>query len=436
MWILNKYRLFELIVGSIISLSILLFLTVRGATNIAVILLSLMGLFSFIKGIPKNKSIISNAHLLLITIGFGALFIATLAAQIGRNQYQISSLDGPLRIFLGFFVFILLQQVKLNLIYLLSLLIPMSLIFLLIDLAYFDKAFLTNWGGRYASYFVDPNTLGGQCGIFSALTFYFLISQFRKNIFFDLIRLIGFFSGIVITFYAQSRGGWLALISMFIFILLIERLSFFKRIKERNLYFYLLIFIILLFCSLFFTINKTYLLNRTDSVFFEINLWLQNTSNFHEGAIYSRLGMWEVGFLLANESLFFGFGEKYLGISVAKFYDYLPLKLHHPLNILIGTGPHSDFLAKLLASGIIGAFAYVITILIPLLFFFKFIHHTSQSLRVSARLGTAYLIGIVITGLFNETLSLKYLCSFYGFILAIFLASIFINEPVNPYESK
>jgi O-antigen ligase len=120
-------------------------------------------------------------------------------------------------------------------------------------------------------------------------------------------------------------------------------------------------------------INKTYLLNRTDSVFFEINLWMQNTSNFHEGAIYSRLGMWEVGFLLANESLFFGFGEKYLGISVAKFYDFLPLNLHHPLNILIGTGPHSDFLAKLLASGIIGAFAYVITIFIPLLFFFKFI---------------------------------------------------------------
>ena len=183
MWILNKYRPFELIVGSIISLSILLFLTVRGATNIGVILLSLMGFFLFIKGIPKNKSIISNGHLLLITIGFGALFIATLAAQIGRNQYQISSLDGPLRIFLGFFIFILLQQIKLNLIYLLSLLIPISLIFLLIDLTYFDKAFLIIWGGRYASYFVDPNTLGGQCGIFSALSFYFLFSQFGKNIF-------------------------------------------------------------------------------------------------------------------------------------------------------------------------------------------------------------------------------------------------------------
>jgi hypothetical protein len=110
----------------------------------------------------------------------------------------------------------LLQQIKLNLIYLLSLVIPISLFFLFIDLTYFDKVFLTNWGGRYASYFVDPNTLGGQCGIFSALAFYFLISEFRKNIFFDLIRFIGFLSGIVITFYAQSRGGWLAFISIFI----------------------------------------------------------------------------------------------------------------------------------------------------------------------------------------------------------------------------
>jgi hypothetical protein len=112
MSIINKNRLFELIVGSIISLSILLFLTVRGATNIGVILLSLIGLFLFLKGIPKNKSIISNGHFLFITIGFSALFIGTLAAQIGRNQYQISSLDGPIRIFLGFFVFILLHRLN------------------------------------------------------------------------------------------------------------------------------------------------------------------------------------------------------------------------------------------------------------------------------------------------------------------------------------
>jgi O-antigen ligase len=436
MSIINKNRLFELIVGSIISLSILLFLTVRGATNIGVILLSLIGLFLFIKGIPKNKSIISNGHFLLITIGFGALFIGTLAAQIGRNQYQISSLDGPIRIFLGFFVFILLQQIKLNLIYLLSLVIPISLFFLFIDLTYFDKVFLTNWGGRYASYFVDPNTLGGQCGIFSALAFYFLISEFRKNIFFDLIRFIGFLSGIVITFYAQSRGEWLAFISIFIFILWIERTFIYKLTKERDLNFYFYIFIFLIFCILFFSFNKMHLLARTDSIYSEIILWKDGNAKLHEGAVSSRLAMWEVGLLLSKQHFFFGFGEKYLAISVSKFYESLPPNLHDPLNILIGTGPHSDFLAKLLASGIIGAFAYIITIFIPLLLFFKFIHHTSQSLRFPARLGTAYLIGIVITGLFNETLSLKYLCSFFGFIIAIFLASIFITEPVNPHESK
>jgi O-antigen ligase len=143
-----------------------------------------------------------------------------------------------------------------------------------------------------------------------------------------------------------------------------------------------------------------------------------------------------VSFLLSKESFLFGFGEKDLGRSVGKFYDYFPPNLHDPLNILIGTGPHSDLLAKLLASGIIGALAYFLTILIPLYLFLQFINHSSQYIRSTARLGTAYIIGIVIAGLFNETLSLKYLCSFYGFILAIFLASIFINEPVNPYESK
>jgi O-antigen ligase len=146
--------------------------------------------------------------------------------------------------------------------------------------------------------------------------------------------------------------------------------------------------------------------------------------------------MWEVGFLLSKQSIFFGFGEKYLIISAQKFYDYLPSNLHQSLYILIGVGPHSDFLAKLLASGIIGALAYVLTFFIPLSFFLKFIGHSLLNLRVTARLGTAYLIGIMIAGLFNETLSLKYLCSFYGLFLAIFLASIFVSEPMHPYEPK
>jgi O-antigen ligase len=443
MWILNKYRLFELIVGSIISLSILLFLIVRGATNIGVILLSLMGLFLFIKGIQKNKSIISNGDLLLITIGFSALFIATLAAQIGRNQYQISSLDGPLRIFLGFFIFILLLRVKLNLIYLLSLVIPITLIFLLIYLKFFNAQLISDWGikygiwgGRYATYFVDPNTLGGQCSIFTVLSFYFLISQFNKKTIYDFIRLLGFLSGLIISMYAQSRAGWLAFICGFIFVLWAERTSIYKMIKKPNVSFYILIIFNIIFCYILYLENKTLFTKRTETIFNEAILWAQVSDDVNEGAIHSRLGMWEVGILLVKENFYFGLGEKYLASSVEKFYNYLSPNLLHALNILIATGPHSDLLAKFLASGIIGAFAYLLVIFIPLFFFLKFITHYSQSIQAPAKLGAAYLIGIMITGLFNETLSLKYLCSFYGLLIAIFLASIFTTKTVNPYEPK
>jgi O-antigen ligase len=423
----DKNNFCELIVAIILSLSILLFLIIRGATNIGVILLSLLGLILLIQDLKKNKLNILSGHFLLLSIGFGALFIASLSAQIGSNQFQISSLDGPLRIFLGLFIFILLLRIKLNLIYLLSLIIPISLFFLFIDLTFFDKAFLNNWGGRYASYFVDPNTLGGQCGILTALNFYFLITQFKKKILLDLLRLLGVFSGLALTFYAQSRGGWLSFICIFIFILLIERSIIYKLLKERDLNFFFYTFALLTFCILLYAFNKTQLLARTASIYSEIILWKDGYPNLYEGAVYARLAMWEVGLLLLKEKFFFGFGENHMEFSILKYYESFPPELQEPLNIIVKTGPHSDFLAKALASGILGVFGYFFTILIPLFFFLKFFYCPLQIPRDSARLGTSYIIGIVISGLFNEALSLKYLCSFYGLLLAIFLASIFKN---------
>ena len=334
---LNKENFCELIVALILSLSILLFLIVRGATNIGIILLSLLGLILLIQDFKINKSNFFKGHFLLLSIGFGAFFIASLSAQIGRNQYQISSLDGPLRIFLGFFIFILLLRIKLNLIHLLSLLIPISLFLLFIDLTFVDKAFIKNWGGRYASYFVDPNTLGGQCGILTALNFYFLITQFKKKIVLDILRLLGGFSGLALTFYAQSRGGWLAFISIFIFILWIERSIIYKLLKERDLHFFFYTFSLLIFCILLFSFNKSQVLARTASIYSEIILWKDGYPNLYEGAVYARLAMWEVGLLLLKEKIFFGFGENHMAFSILKYYESFPPELHEPLNIIIKT---------------------------------------------------------------------------------------------------
>ena len=49
---------------------------------------------------------------------------------------------------------------------------------------------------------------------------------------------------------------------------------------------------------------------------------------------------------------------------------------------------------------------------------------------MASRVGLCYIVGVFIAGLSNEQLSLKYLCTFYGLMIAVLLAQI-LYQPSN-----
>jgi O-antigen ligase len=94
------------------------------------------------------------------------------------------------------------------------------------------------------------------------------------------------------------------------------------------------------------------------------------------------------------------------------------------INTMAATGPHSDILSKLLSAGLFGLGAYLSLLLVPFSIFWK--HRNAQDFNVkqAARIGLFYITGIFIAGLSNEQLSLKYLCTFYGLMIATLLAQV------------
>ncbi len=418
---INKTTFNQFLVILLIG-SILAYLSIRGITNIGIICLGICGIFLLFKNDAKISTKINQKYLILIFIGFSSIFLSTLAAQIFKNPLQASSFDGPLRILLGFFIFTLFLQVQNNLLRALTLTIPTSLIILFISLTFFDHHFIANWGGRYASYFVDPNTLGGQTSILSILCLYlFLIDKYRNQLV-RLILLTGFIVGFSMMFHAQSRGGWLA----FTMLLLLTLFFVFKQTKvdirsisKVDLSFFALLTI---YFAYFIYDNYTDLLSRLAPITNEIVLWKDGGENLENTSVGARLGIWEVSFLLIQESLLFGFGERNLTNEIKIISIEIPTYLAGPMAILLGTGPHSDMLAKLLANGVIGLLAYFCTVGIPFYFFTKFQVSKNTDVMIASRLGILYLAGVFICGLFNETLSLKYLCSFYALIVAALLA--------------
>ena len=99
------------------------------------------------------------------------------------------------------------------------------------------------------------------------------------------------------------------------------------------------------------------------------------------------------------------------------------------------TGPHSDILSKLLSSGLIGLVAYLAVLWIPFYFFWNNRNAALANNKKAARIGMCYVVGVFIAGLSNEQLSLKYLCSFYGLIIATLLAQV-LNQHTAQYAAN
>lgn len=427
----------ERLIPILVSISVLSYLSIRGITNAITIGLALLGLWVWIRNFQNIKNIVGLKKLVIIAIASGSLLIATLLSQIFKNPFQISSFDGPSRIFIGFFIFILLYQTKKKWLEILSIVLPISLVLLCLNLLFIDQNYISNWGGRYASYFVDPNTLGGQTAILSVLCLSLLFYKFNQPVLYQINLLIGSMSGFIVMFQSQSRGGWLAFAAMLICLSFLQYKSIKNIFQENRIRFTFFIIILITFFFGFLLFNYDQFLARLNSIGAEISLWKDSSQNLGQTAVGARLGMWEASLLLIQESPLFGFGEQNLRGSIMSLSEKIPIYLSEPLAILIGTGPHSDILAKLLANGLFGFVAYMATLGGPAYLFFNSLKYANhKSAKAAANLGLIYICGLFFCGLFNETLSLKYLCSFYAMMVAILLASTLSIDPVTQNEPQ
>jgi O-antigen ligase len=182
----------------------------------------------------------------------------------------------------------------------------------------------------------------------------------------------------------------------------------------------LLISIFFVFLMGFYFSEK--LSTRIIGGYFEILNWFSG-ANLDTSA-GTRLSIWKFSFQFAIESLLFGYGEEK---NMMQVLQNSPLNIaanETAINTMALTGPHSDILSKLLSAGLFGLGAYLSLLLVPFTIFWKYRNTRDFNVKQAARIGLFYIIGVFIAGLSNEQLSLKYLCTFYGLIIATLLAQV------------
>jgi O-antigen ligase len=407
----------NLLVILVFTYGILGYLSLRGAINTSVLILLIISLIEFF----FTKKRYDSTDFLILAV-FSGLFFSTLLSQIIRNDYQISSLDGPSRLLAAGILFIWLRRKAINLVRIFETTLPVSLLTLaaLIHFNVFTLPYHA-WGGRFATNFVDPNTLGSQTMLLGFVCFGLIRNTKSEPTTLLLLKILGGCAGLYISFFAQSRGGWIAFPFM-IFIWFIFSLG--KLNNHKNSFAKMLLILAIFSASLFILYKESSVFkHRIEHSITEISRYKTNSGA--ENAIGLRLQMWEISLIALRESPWVGYGEDSFKKNVASVFEKMPAHLTMAQSTLIYTGPHSDLLAKSLSSGIFGLLSYLGLIFVPMYIFFKQRSSINRDVRFAGKVGILITMGFFITGLSNENLSLKYLCSFYGVIVVMLLSAIY-----------
>ena len=427
---LQYSKLDWLVIGAIFSFPIF-FMTVRHAVHVPLFFLLLLTIYQGLTKTPAPFRIQARQDLFILFV-FSSLFLAALISQLFRGTIHFAAFDGPSRLLVAGVVFLFLKQWNLPYIKILGAAIPLGLIFTFIALQIHPG---DSWGDRYAIYFVDPNSLGSQSFILGLLSLLMIRSTKHESIYLLLLKLIGGLIGLYISVGSGSRGAWLTapFIFFMIFIFRVGDINSAPASSKQKMWLQTIAIVFAVFTvalASFFLTEK--ISSRIISAYFEITNWFSGSDL--EGSAGIRLSMWKFSFEFANQSLLFGYGEEKNMLMTLK---------DSPLNIpanqvaiitMAGTGPHSDILSKLLSAGIIGLAAYFLILIAPSFMFWKNRNSTDADKKIASRIGIYYIVGIFIAGLSNEQLSLKYLCTFYGLMIATLLAQVLYQSTAKNHH--
>jgi O-antigen ligase len=417
----NAYPKLDWLIITAIFMFPITFLAVRHGVHVSLFVLLLIAAHQFWRFGIKNIQFDYPQDLIILLI-FSGLFLSVLISQISRGAIHFAAFDGPSRILFAGIVFIFIKQLNIPYIKILSITIPVGLVCIFLSLQMNPSL---NWGGRYATYFVDPNTLGSQTFILGILSTLLTGWAWGRSRALSVLLATGGVIGLYISLGTGSRGAWLTA-PFLLLLLLILRIGDISRAietqKERlRLQALMIIMGIITIMAISLYLSDT-LSVRIISGYVEVQNWFSGKDL--EGSAGIRLSMWKFGLQFSSESFLFGYGEE---------KNMLQILQNSPLNIpanelAIGTmaytGPHSDILSKLLTSGIFGLVAYLGLVFLPFMIFWQHRNEINPDKKMASRVGLYYITGIFIAGFSNEQLSLKYLCTFYGLMIATLLAQV------------
>ena len=181
------------------------FLTLRHGVHAPLFALLTIAGYCYWQG--ETTGLKHNSSLdVIVFLTFLGLILSVLFSQVFRGTIHFAAFDGPSRILIAGIVFLFLKQLKIPYIRILSISIPVGLISTFISLKLNPGAY---WDGKFATYFVDPNTLGTQSFILGLIALLVVRFYGKSLAILTALQVVGGLMGIYISIGSGSRGAWM-----------------------------------------------------------------------------------------------------------------------------------------------------------------------------------------------------------------------------------
>lgn len=414
-------RIENVLLVSALALFPLLYLTMRGWTNTLTIVLFSLAVIHFFR-LPRSawgiKNISGTEWAVVMALASG--FLAILISQLLRQDVVIRAYDGPLRMLLAAPVFLLLMKKKIDFVQVFQFICPLSLLILLV-FVHSDPVQMQAWGGRFSTYFVDPNAFGVNTMLLSFLCLFSIDAVTKDGAALRLLKYAGFLAGFYLEMKSQTRGAWLAEPVMLALWVAIQWQS-----KSKQELLISTVITVLAILGLYFLVDFFHV--RVNSIYQEISSWLNKTNIDTSAGL--RLSMWKISWALFKQSVFCGYGD--LGYQSQLLKPQFQLAFsQESISTMMAVGPHNEYFANLVRSGIFGFIAVLLQFFVPAVVFIRGLRSTVQRVKCTSVMGLCLVIGMMTTGLSIEVLTLKYTNSFYGLMVAALCASVLWKRPAE-----
>lgn len=266
------------------------------------------------------------------------------------------------------------------------------------------------WGGRAATYFVDPNTLGIYL---VALTLPGLFIKFPPNyrVLTWIVRATLTALVVIVIIRTETRTAWISASACIVVFLLVYP---FKNRLHRVTYSLCICAAALITVTASGTITK-----RVESVVSDIQRFSQG--DLSENSVGVRMGLVLLDIELVK--IYPGFGIRDGSLpQLETLQDRNPAITKVILDAKLASGSHSEILGQLVRKGIfLGTLTVIALFLLPLVTFIKLwrANHQNDPLALIPLLVT---VSLTISSLGLQVFNLKMTSTFWSVFLAIFYA--------------